>query len=222
MAIRGKQTNAYPYNNNPMTTTIITTLINLPTKTNRLPVNETYTLYTLPLTMIGYRRATKTLLFPLLFLLILTLLQGRSFVSALDSDEDGDGEEGSSSSSGSSRSENDDTFADPVDLESDPSEPPIPTLAVTPPPAPTLTPEPVPAPLPTIPSGIIKAGTPSPDCAVIADLYQATGPWQFVPDTTNCCNAEYPNSSGIKCNANNQIIYIYLAGTFKRSVLFAS
>ncbi|KAH7051892.1 hypothetical protein BKA57DRAFT_298979 [Linnemannia elongata] len=176
----------------------------------------------------GYRRATKTLLLPLLFLLILTLLQGGSFVSAQDSEEDGDSDEGisSSSSSNSSSSENDDTFADPVDLESDPSDPSIPTLAITPPPAPTPTPEPVPAlapiaptpasqppaPLPTVPSGIIKPGTPSPDCAVIEDLYKATGPWQFVPDTTNCCNAEYPNSSGIKCNANNQIIYIYLAG----------
>ncbi|KAG9071257.1 hypothetical protein KI688_008803 [Linnemannia hyalina] len=159
-----------------------------------------------------------------------------SFVSAQDSDEGGDGEEGSSSSGSS---ENDDTFADPADLESDPSDPSIPTLAVTTPSAPTPTPELVPAPppivleptpsapitppttptpttqppapLPTVPSGIIKAGTPSPDCAVIADLYKATGPWQFVPDTANCCNAEYPNSSGIKCNANNQIIYIYLA-----------
>ncbi|KAF9131383.1 hypothetical protein BGX30_013129 [Mortierella sp. GBA39] len=185
----------------------------------------------------GYRRATKTLLLPLLFLLILTLLQGGSFVSAQDSNEDGDGEEGSSSSGSG---ENDDTFADPVDLEGYPSDHSIPTLTVTTPLAPTPTPEPVPAPapivpeptpsapitpptapapapqppapLPTVPSGIIKAGTPSPDCAVIADLYKATGPWQFVPDTTNCCNAEYPNSSGIKCNANNQIIYIYLAG----------
>ncbi|KAG0282243.1 hypothetical protein BGZ96_000660 [Linnemannia gamsii] len=195
----------------------------------------------------GYRRATKTLLLPLLFLLILTLLQG-SFVSAQEADDEGDGNEGSSSSSGSS--ENDDTFADPVDLESDPSDPAIPTLAVTPRPVPISTPTPAPvpapapvvpelapspspsvsiappvapapapppkpappAPLPTVPSGIIKAGTPSPDCAVIEDLYKTTGPWQFVPDTTNCCNAEYPNSSGIKCNANNQIIYIYLAG----------
>lgn len=186
-----------------------------------------------PIRSLGYRRATKTLLLPLLFLLILTLLQG-GFVSAQESDDDGDGDEDGRSSSGSS--ENDDTFADPVDLESDPSDPAIPTLVVTTtPPAPTLTPTPepvpapapitppaapapppkpaAPAPLPTVPSGIIKAGTPSPDCAVIEDLYKATGPWQFVPDTTNCCNAEYPNSSGIKCNANNQIIYIYLAGT---------
>ncbi|KAF9921907.1 hypothetical protein FBU30_008028 [Linnemannia zychae] len=140
----------------------------------------------------------------------------------------------------SSSNENDDTFADSTDLEGDPSEPAIPTFAnTTPTPAPAPEPAPiipaapepappsppppppptagsaapnVPAPLPTVPSGILKAGTPSPDCAVIADLYKATGPWQFVPDTTNCCNAEYPNSSGIKCNANNQIIYIYLAG----------
>ncbi|KAF9207168.1 hypothetical protein BGZ49_001022, partial [Haplosporangium sp. Z 27] len=66
--------------------------------------------------------------------------------------------------------------------------------------------------LSTTPSSILKPGTPSADCAIIADLYKATGPWQFVPDTVNCCNAEYPNSSGIKCNANSQIIYIYLAG----------
>ncbi|KAK3816712.1 MAG: hypothetical protein J3R72DRAFT_46995 [Linnemannia gamsii] len=199
----------------------------------------------------GYRRVTKTLLLPLLFLLILTLLQGGAFVSAEEGDEDGDGELDGGRGSG----ENDDTFADPGDLESDPSDPPIPTLVtpiltptpvpiipetptpapaipeppapstpsapapITPPPPPPIAPPPIappppppPAPLPTVPSGIIKAGTPSYDCAVIADLYKATGPWQFVPDTENCCNAEYPNSSGIKCNANNRIIYIYLAG----------
>ncbi|KAF9903798.1 hypothetical protein EC991_003356 [Linnemannia zychae] len=191
----------------------------------------------------GYRRATKTLLLPLLFLLILTILQGGFLVSAQDTDEDGDGEP----DEGSGSSENDDTFADPGDLESDPSDPPLPTFVapapspnpapiapepapspsvapappppttpsnpapIVPVPAPALPPPP-PAPLPTVPSGIIKAGTPSSDCAVIADLYKATGPWQFVPDTENCCNAEYPNSSGIKCNANNRIIYIYLAG----------
>ncbi|KAG0375524.1 hypothetical protein BGX24_008985 [Mortierella sp. AD032] len=183
--------------------------------------------------MIGYRR-------------------GGAFVSAEEGDEDGDGE----LDGGRGSSENDDTFADPGDLESDPSDPHIPTpvtpiLTPTPvpiipetptpapaipeppapsmpsapapiappppppiappPPPPIVPPPPPPAPLPTVPSGIIKAGTPSYDCAVIADLFKATGPWQFVPDTENCCNAEYPNSSGIKCNANNRIIYIYLA-----------
>ncbi|KAG0273918.1 hypothetical protein BGZ95_010275 [Linnemannia exigua] len=190
------------------------------------------------MTIRGYRRATKTLLLPLLFLLILTILQAGAFVSAEEEDRDGDGEP----DEGSRSSENDDTFADPGDLESDPSDPPIPTLVTltpiptpapiipeppapsspSPVPTPTSTPSapapiapprppPPPAPLPTVPSGIIKAGTRSSDCAVIADLYKATGPWQFVPDTENCCNAEYPNSSGIKCNSNNRIIYIYLA-----------
>ncbi|KAF9129063.1 hypothetical protein BGW39_004490 [Mortierella sp. 14UC] len=163
------------------------------------------------------------------------VIKGGAFVSAQDIDKDGDGDP----DEGSRSSENDDTFADPGDLESDLSDPPIPTLVVpvptptpaliapepapspsaAPAPPPTTVPAPIgpappppPAPLSTVPSGIIKAGTPSPDCAVIADLYKATGPWQFVPDTENCCNAEYPNSSGIKCNANNRVIYIYLAG----------
>ncbi|KAG0369858.1 hypothetical protein BGZ54_008596, partial [Gamsiella multidivaricata] len=77
------------------------------------------------------------------------------------------------------------------------------------PPSPSQVP---PNPVSTSPSGILKPGTANAECTVIADLYKATGPWKFVPDTTNCCNAEYPNSSGIKCNANGQIIYIYLAG----------
>ncbi|KAF9585417.1 hypothetical protein BGW38_002466 [Lunasporangiospora selenospora] len=64
---------------------------------------------------------------------------------------------------------------------------------------------------PSIPD-IIKPGTASPECVVIADLYKATGPWRFVPDTVNCCNTEYPNSAAIKCNPNGQIVYIFLAG----------
>ncbi|KAG0266966.1 hypothetical protein DFQ27_009243 [Actinomortierella ambigua] len=56
------------------------------------------------------------------------------------------------------------------------------------------------------------SGVFSPDCKVIADLYQATGPWKFTPELTNCCNTQYPNSASIKCNAQNQIVYIYLAG----------
>ncbi|KAF8932251.1 hypothetical protein BGZ47_011471 [Haplosporangium gracile] len=102
----------------------------------------------------------------------------------------------------------------PAPIITEPAPSPPPPVPITPPtaPVPAPTPPQPPAPLPTVPSGTIKAGTPSSDCAVIADLYKATGPWQFVPDTTNCCNAEYPHSSGIKCNANNQIIYIYLAG----------
>ncbi|KAF9946555.1 hypothetical protein BGZ70_003164, partial [Mortierella alpina] len=65
-------------------------------------------------------------------------------------------------------------------------------------------------------TGILKPGTASAECSVIADLYSATGPWQFVPDTANCCNAEYPNYSSIRCNERGQIIYIYLAGKLGR------
>ncbi|KAF9978530.1 hypothetical protein BGZ73_001949 [Actinomortierella ambigua] len=64
----------------------------------------------------------------------------------------------------------------------------------------------------TPPPSALKDSGYSPDCKVIADLYQATGPWKFVPELTNCCNTQYPNAAGIKCNAQNQIIYIYLAG----------
>ncbi|KAG0304273.1 hypothetical protein BGZ98_005730 [Dissophora globulifera] len=175
----------------------------------------------------GRWRVTKTLLLPILFLLLLTILNGGAFVSADDLD---DGEE--------------ESFPDPVAIEDSPPTPssedpspiipvldpvptvdvpstlppspiPIPPLFSTPAPSPTplaLPPLPPPQSLPTTPSGVLKQGTPSAECAVIADLYKATGPWRFVPDTVNCCNAEYLNSSGVKCNANGQIIYIYLAG----------
>ncbi|KAF9207239.1 hypothetical protein BGZ59_011276 [Podila verticillata] len=161
----------------------------------------------------GRRRQWLTL--SLLLILLLTFLHN---AAAAPSDEDDDVE----------------SFEDPVDIEDGSienlptnitSDPPAPTVDASPPPPttapPSIPPPPPPPspppassprPLPTVPSGILKAGTASPECAIIGDLYRATGPWQFVPDTTNCCNAEYPNSSGIKCNAQGQIIYIYLAG----------
>ncbi|KAF9159903.1 hypothetical protein DFQ26_006078 [Actinomortierella ambigua] len=91
----------------------------------------------------------------------------------------------------------------------------LPVDQPTPPPSPpVVTQPPSTKPLPSTPpppkgkgSGVF-----SPDCKVIADLYQATGPWKFTPELTNCCNTEYPNSASIKCNAQNQIVYIYLAG----------
>ncbi|KAI1299505.1 hypothetical protein EDD11_006468 [Mortierella claussenii] len=178
---------------------------------------------------IGQRRAAKMLLLPLLFLVLLAFVNGKSFVAA--DDDLGDDSE--------------DNFPDPLETEDDPSESSTPSqLVPLPEPVPTAedplpsvpSPSPSPFPLPppspsspsiavsppatvsqppkplsTVPSGVLKAGTPSVECAVIADLYKATGPWQFVPDTANCCNTEYPNSSGIKCNANGQIVYIYLA-----------
>ncbi|KAI8606673.1 hypothetical protein EDD21DRAFT_348875 [Dissophora ornata] len=150
-------------------------------------------------------------------------MNGSTFVAADDADVD-----------------DDDSFPDPTDIEDDPlattlaapssfvplSDPVQTTaaaLAPSPPPTPVPTsvpsstpapaaPSEIPKPLSTTLPGILKPGTPSADCAVIADLYKATGPWRFVPDTVNCCNAEYPNSAGIKCNTNGQIIYIYLAG----------
>ncbi|KAG0090126.1 hypothetical protein BGZ92_003619, partial [Podila epicladia] len=156
-------------------------------------------------------RHRRWLALSLLLMLLLSFLHNAAAAPA-SSDEDGDG----------------DSFEDHVDIEDDSietlptnitSDPPAPTIDTPPPPpaASTMPPPPpvVPGPrpiLPTVPSGILKAGTASPECAIIGDLYQATGPWQFVPDTTNCCNAEYPNSSGIKCNTRGQIIYIYLAG----------
>ncbi|KAF9278143.1 hypothetical protein BGZ74_003158 [Mortierella antarctica] len=162
-------------------------------------------------------RYRRWLALSLLLMLLLTFLHNATAAPA-SSDEDGDG----------------DSFENPVDIEDDSietfptnitSDPPAPTIDTPPPPPPApTTPPPLPPspppppvvpgprpPLPTVPSGILKAGTASPECAIIGDLYQATGPWQFVPDTTNCCNAEYPNSSGIKCNARGQIIYVYLA-----------
>ncbi|KAF9353046.1 hypothetical protein BGX26_009186 [Mortierella sp. AD094] len=167
----------------------------------------------------GRWRITKTLLLPLLFILLLALVNDGIHVAAQDVDGG-----------------NDDGFPDPGEIGDDPSESTIPSPIISPSPVPTLTASATSAataataapslpettsvpttsqpsnPVSTTPSGILKPGTRSPDCAVIADLYKATGPWQFAPDTVNCCNAEYPNSSGIKCNANGQIIYIYLAG----------
>ncbi|KAG0360170.1 hypothetical protein BG005_011315 [Podila minutissima] len=162
-------------------------------------------------------RHRRWLALSLLLMLLLTFLHNAAAAPA-SSDEDGDG----------------DSFENPVDIEDDSietfptnitSDPPAPTIDTPPPPPAPTTPPPLPPspppppvvpgprpPLPTVPSGILKAGTASPECAIIGDLYQATGPWQFVPDTINCCNAEYPNSSGIKCNAQGQIIYVYLAG----------
>ncbi|KAF8939371.1 hypothetical protein BGZ58_009899 [Dissophora ornata] len=150
-------------------------------------------------------------------------MNGSTFVAADDADVD-----------------DDDSFPDPTDIEDDPlaTTPAAPSsfvplsdpvqttaaaLAPSPPPTPVPTsvpsstpapaaPSEIPKPLSTTLPGILKPGTPSADCVVIADLYKATGPWRFVPDTVNCCNAEYPNSAGIKCNTNGQIIYIYLAG----------
>ncbi|KAG0053994.1 hypothetical protein BGZ83_012163 [Gryganskiella cystojenkinii] len=111
--------------------------------------------------------------------------------------------------------------SDPGSTPSIPPSPPPPEVPAQPAPASPPPPPPAPvvpstptttAPLPSTPSGILVPGTASPDCAIFGELYKATGPWQFVPDTVNCCNAEYPNSSGVKCNPAGQIIYIYLAG----------
>ncbi|KAF9113305.1 hypothetical protein BGX27_001841 [Mortierella sp. AM989] len=150
----------------------------------------------------GRWRTTKTLLLPLLCILLLALVNGGVFVGAEDV-EGGDDE---------------DNFPVAGDINGNPFAPPspdptsiVPVTSSLPEPTSVTASLQLPKPMPTTPSGILKPGTSSVDCAVIADLYRATGPWRFVPDTVNCCNADYPNSSGIKCNANNQIIYIYLA-----------
>ncbi|KAF9438673.1 hypothetical protein BGZ76_006046 [Entomortierella beljakovae] len=165
---------------------------------------------------LGRWKRSKLILLPLLLVLLLTIINDGTFVAAQDSGdieedfpETGDIDEDPLESSIPSPIASPSTTTSEVVslIAPSPSPSPSPSLPAPPPPPPP----PPAATLPT-PSGILKAGTPSADCAIIADLYRATGPWQFVPDTINCCNAEYPNSSGIKCNANNQIIYIYLAG----------
>ncbi|GJJ70458.1 hypothetical protein EMPS_02807 [Entomortierella parvispora] len=177
----------------------------------------------------GYGRLTRKLfLSAILALVILSILNAGSLVAAQSDDDDEYDSE--------SFLDHDEMEPDPTPVThavlppsipspqpspaSVPDVPPAPAApapaAPSPPPPPPPSPQPTtpqsPKPLPTNPSGILKPGTPSPDCAIFGELYKATGPWQFVPDTANCCNAEYPNSSGVKCNAAGQIIYIYLAG----------
>ncbi|KAG0334613.1 hypothetical protein BG004_000331, partial [Podila humilis] len=154
---------------------------------------------------ISARRRARWITLPLLLFVFLTLLHARlasTSPQSYDYDEDGDGDG--------------DRFEDDVDIEDDyiddysptstPTLPsPSPSLPPPPPPPPTVPPiVPPTTPVP-VPSGILKAGTASPECAIFGDLYRATGPWRFVPDVPNCCNAEYPNSSGVKCNPQGQI-----------------
>ncbi|KAF9274077.1 hypothetical protein BGZ68_000944 [Mortierella alpina] len=147
----------------------------------------------------------------LLLFVILAVLNSTRLVAAQSSDDADDDVDGDFSES------NDYDY----DSDGDSSEMPIPRISPVPPTTTTL-PSPQgtapPSTLPAAPfSGILKPGTASTECSVIADLYRATGPWQFVPDTANCCNAEYPNYSSIKCNGHGQIIYIYLAGSLPDS-----
>jgi len=180
-----------------------------------------------PLFIKGHRRLTRKLFFSVLIaLVILSILNASSLVAAQVSDDD-DGDDSESFLDHDEMEPDPTLVTHPALPPSIPSPPPspapapdVPTALAAPAPPPSPSPPPpststshAPAPLPTAPSGILKAGTPSADCAIFGQLYQATGPWQFVPDPANCCNAEYPNSSGVKCNPAGQIIYIYLAGT---------